>query len=168
MNLEGCLWKHWLPTWKAWDLLGEASRHSCGLASEGLRGWGEGTHTRSWHHHGMYGDWTLGCIRRKLAGSVRVSVAESKHHDQKQPGEEVVCFSLLFSGHTPSLREVRAGTQGRSLEAAAEAEGMKECCLLACSSWLAWLAWPAFLYTLCYTCAGVEPPAVDWTLCFKH
>jgi len=58
-----------------------------------------------------------------------------KHHDQKQLGEEVVCFSLQFSSHTPSLREVRAGTQGRNLEARAEGEGMDQhCFLIACSA----------------------------------
>ena len=42
-------------------------------------------------------------------------------------------FSLQFSGHTPSLREVRAGTQGSILEAGTEVEAMEMCCLLDCA-----------------------------------
>ena len=34
-------------------------------------------------------------------------------------------FSLQFSGHTPSLREVRAETQGSILEAGTEVEAME-------------------------------------------
>lgn len=59
-----------------------------------------------------------------------------KHHDQRQLGEERVCFSLQFSGHTLSQRENRAGTQGRNLKVGAEAETMEKYCLLACSPWL--------------------------------
>jgi hypothetical protein len=40
-----------------------------------------------------------------------------KHHEEKQLPEQWVYFSFKLSGHSPSLREVRAGTQGRSLEA---------------------------------------------------
>ena len=42
-----------------------------------------------------------------------------------------------------SLREAKAGDQGRDMEAGAEADPMEECCLLAYSLWLAQLA---FLY----------------------
>lgn len=35
-----------------------------------------------------------------------------KHQDQNNLGEEIVSFSLQFSGHTPSLKEARA--QGRT------------------------------------------------------
>lgn len=42
-----------------------------------------------------------------------------KDHDQKQLKEERVDFILQFSGHSLSLREDRAGTQGRNLEAEA-------------------------------------------------
>lgn len=81
MNLEGCLWKYWLLIWKVWDFLGEVFRYSCGFVSEGLRGWGEGIYIRSWYYYGMYGDWILGCIRRKLVGLVRVFVVELKYYD---------------------------------------------------------------------------------------
>jgi hypothetical protein len=43
---------------------------------------------------------------------------------------------------SPSLREIRAGTQDRQLEAGIKA--MEGCCLLVCSSWI---ARPDFLYT---------------------
>lgn len=45
-------------------------------------------------------------------------------------------FSLQLSGHTPSPREVKTGTQGRNLEAGSDAESMEECCPLDCSPWL--------------------------------
>lgn len=37
----------------------------------------------------------------------------------------MVYFSLQLRAHTPSLREVSAGTQGRNLEAGTEAKGMR-------------------------------------------
>lgn len=51
--------------------------------------------------------------------------------------------------HTPSLREGKARTQSRKLEASTEAESMEEHCLLACFPSLAQLA---LLY-------GSGPPA---------
>lgn len=47
------------------------------------------------------------------------------------------------------MREVRAGTQGRDLEAGTEVEAIEDHCLMACSSSP---AQPAFLYSL-------RPPA---------
>ena len=35
----------------------------------------------------------------------RVSIAVIKHHDQKQLGQERICFSLYLSGHTYSITE---------------------------------------------------------------
>jgi hypothetical protein len=59
-------------------------------------------------------------------------------------------------GHSPSLREAKAGTQtGRSLVTGAEAETTEECCLLTCSCWL---AQPAFLL---YNCPGVARTALS-------
>ena len=74
---------------------------------------------------------------------VRVSIAVTKHHDQKSKlGRKG--FILLTLPHWSSLlKEVRAGTQSRNLEAEASTEAMEECNLLACSSWL---AQPALLY----------------------
>ena len=51
--------------------------------------------------------------------------------------------SLTFPQYSPSLSEVKAGTQGRNLEAETEAETTEEHCLVAC---FFWLAHPAFLY----------------------
>jgi hypothetical protein len=65
-----------------------------------------------------------------------------KQHSQKQFGEERVYFSLQFSDHSPLEKEVKANTQGRTMEAGIEAEAMEECCLLTQSPWL---AQPAFL-----------------------
>ena len=56
------------------------------------------------------------------------------HHDQKQLREERVYFSLQLPSQTLSLREIGARTQGRNLEAEADAETMEECCLLVSSS----------------------------------
>ena len=53
-------------------------------------------------------------------------------------GKEWVYFNLHLSGHNPSLKEVRAGTQGRTLEAGSDAEAMEGVPY--------WLAQPAFLY----------------------
>jgi len=62
---------------------------------------------------------------------------------KKQVGEKRAFFGLHF------LRTIHQGRksgpklkQGRILEAGADAEAMKGCCLLACSPWL---AQPAFL-----------------------
>lgn len=46
----------------------------------------------------------------KILVSVGASIFVLKHQNQEQLGEEMVNFSLKLSGHTPSLREVRAGT----------------------------------------------------------
>jgi hypothetical protein len=45
---------------------------------------------------------------------LRVSIAVLKHHDQKLVEGERIYFILQFTGYTPSLREVRAGPQGRN------------------------------------------------------
>jgi hypothetical protein len=43
-----------------------------------------------------------------------------------------------------TIKEVRAGAQGRNPEAGTEAEAMEECCLLDCSPWL---SQRAYLYS---------------------
>lgn len=48
-------------------------------------------------------------------------------------------FCLTLPGRSPSLREARAGTQGRNVEAGTEADTTKEHRLLAHSSWLSLL-----------------------------
>lgn len=61
----------------------------------------------------------------------RVSIDGIKHHDQKQPREERVCFSLLF--HIT----VHQGSQDRSSKqeprSRTEAEAVEKCCFLASS-----------------------------------
>lgn len=76
---------------------------------------------------------------------LRVSIAVIKYHDQKQLEKERISFILQFSDHTPSLRKVRTGTQGRKLVTGTSAEAIEECCLLTCCPWF---AQPAFLYHL--------------------
>lgn len=49
----------------------------------------------------------------------------------------------FISAYSPSPGVVRAGTQGRKLEARTEAEVRKWCCLLTCSLWL---GHPSLLY----------------------
>lgn len=68
---------------------------------------------------------------------VGVSIAMMKHPDQKQLEEERVSLGLHFSIRK-SGQELK---QGRNLKAGTDVEAMEECCLLACSSWL---AQPAF------------------------
>lgn len=54
-------------------------------------------------------------------------------HWPKPTWEERVYFSLHLSGHSQSPRDIRAGTQGRRLEAGTGKESKEECCHLACS-----------------------------------
>jgi hypothetical protein len=71
------------------------------------------------------------------------SFAVVKHHDQTSSGGPQGLFSSHF--HITVHDQRKSGqelTQGRDLEAGADAEAMEGCCLLACSSWL---AQPAFL-----------------------
>jgi hypothetical protein len=44
---------------------------------------------------------------------------------------------IIVRLYAPSLKEIRAGTQLRNLEAGTEMEIVEECCLLPCSSWFA-------------------------------
>lgn len=69
---------------------------------------------------------------------VRVSIALTKHHDQKAHWGGRVSLSL--SGHNPSLEEVRIGTQ-----AELEPEGVRS--WRDAANWLArsWFAKTAFL-----------------------
>lgn len=46
-------------------------------------------------------------------------------------------FHLIHQVDSPSLREIRVGSQSRNMEVGAEAETRKECYLLACSPWFA-------------------------------
>jgi hypothetical protein len=60
---------------------------------------------------------------------------------KKQVGEKRVFFSLYF--HIAVHHQRKSGqelTQGRNLEAGADAEAMEGCYLLACFSWFAQLA----------------------------
>ena len=62
----------------------------------------------------------------------------TKHHDQEASWGGKGLFSLHF--HTAVHQQRKSGlelTQGRNLEAGADAEAVEGCCLLACSSWLA-------------------------------
>ena len=63
-------------------------------------------------------------------------------------------------GHSPLLREVKAGTQGRKLEAAADAEAIGEHCLRAYPSWL---AQPSYR-TQELVSSEMAPPTVSWVL----
>lgn len=66
--------------------------------------------------------------------------------------EEIVSLILPSNSSTPKVPEDKNSlTQGRNLEAGAEAEAMEECCLLACSPWS---AQPAFIQHP--ECGGVQ------------
>jgi hypothetical protein len=74
---------------------------------------------------------------------VRVSIAAMKHHDQKASWGGKGLFSLHF--HIAVRHQRKSGqelTQGRNLEAGADADALEECCLLAC---FPWFIQPAFL-----------------------
>ena len=75
---------------------------------------------------------------------VKVSTAVTKPYDQKEVEKERVCMTFTyFQIVVPHLRKPgQELKQSCNLEAGADAEVMEECCLLACSSWL---AQPAFL-----------------------
>jgi hypothetical protein len=76
-----------------------------------------------------------------------------KHHDQKANWGRKSLFDLYFHINCSSLKEARAGTQRRNLEAGANAEAMEvECCLLACSA--CFLVEP--------TSPEVTPPTMGW------
>ena len=68
--------------------------------------------------------------------AIRVSITVTKDHIKNQVGgTEIIWLSL--PGHSPSLEEVRKGTQqDKNLETGADAEAMGGCCLLACFPWL--------------------------------
>lgn len=56
---------------------------------------------------------------------------------EKKLGEERVCSSLQSLSRNLSSKKkkkIRAGTQGRDLEAGVDVETLEEYCLLACSS----------------------------------
>lgn len=76
-------------------------------------------------------EWVCHCLR--------VSLAVMKHHNQKQVGEEIAYLSFTSILFIVGGSQVR-NSWGRNLEAGAEAEAIEECCLLACSSWLAQLS----------------------------
>jgi hypothetical protein len=61
-----------------------------------------------------------------------------KHHDQKASWRGKGLFRFYF--HVAAHHQRKSGqelTQGRKLEAGADAEAMDGCCLLACFLWLA-------------------------------
>jgi hypothetical protein len=80
----------------------------------------------------------------------------AKHHDKRK---ERVCFSLQRLSSCQSLKEVRAGTQGWTLEAGTEAEVLEET-LLALSG----LCSACFLIQHRLSCLGIVLPTVGCAL----
>ena len=80
--------------------------------------------------------------RRKEGALVRVSTAVRNTVAKSNLGRKgLISLTGPWNIHGP--KQLRQGlTQGRNLEAGDDAEATEECCLLACSSWL---AQPAFL-----------------------
>lgn len=58
---------------------------------------------------------------------LRVAAAVNKDHDQQQRGQERVYFTHSSISSSKAVEELK---QGRKLGAGANAEVMKECCLL--------------------------------------
>lgn len=50
-----------------------------------------------------------------------------KKQDQKQFQVERTYLNFYFSGQTPSVRKIRAETQGRNLKLGTDAKAFKEC-----------------------------------------
>jgi hypothetical protein len=65
---------------------------------------------------------------------VRVAIAVIKRHGYLWRSG-FIWLPLLH--HGSSLKEIKTESQGRNLEAGADAEAMEGCSLLVCSSWLA-------------------------------
>lgn len=57
---------------------------------------------------------------KKKAVLVGASIDVIKKKEQKQLGEEMVCFVLQLPVHNPLLKEARTETQDRTLEAGPE------------------------------------------------
>lgn len=86
--------------------------------------------------------------------SLRVSIARMRYHDKEQRGEERLYLSAQLSGHSPSLREVRAEIQdrnGRGDHREALLTGLFPMACSACS-----------LKPSRTTCQGVVLPPVGW------
>ena len=59
----------------------------------------------------------------------KLTIAVMKHHNQKQVGEERAYLAYTSTSQFIT-KEVRKGTQGRSLNSGTDAETMEEHCLL--------------------------------------
>jgi hypothetical protein len=85
----------------------------------------------------------------------RVSIAAMKHHNQEASWGGKDLFSLHF--HTAVHHRRKSGlelTQGRGLEAGADAEAMEWC----------WVCSSCFLIEPRTTCPGMAPPTMVWAL----
>lgn len=97
-----------------------------GVSSLLLLSWFQGSNSCHWA-------WCQGAFTAVL---VRVFIFVSKHHDHEQLGLFCLCFFITVKCMSyyiyiiMSLREVKARTQERNLEAGTVRE---ECCLMACS-----------------------------------
>jgi hypothetical protein len=75
--------------------------------------------------------------------SLRVFITSVKHHDQTASwGWKGLFHSYIHIAVHHQRKSGQELKQVRNLEAGADAEAMKSCCLLSCSSWL---VQPAFL-----------------------
>jgi hypothetical protein len=66
---------------------------------------------------------------------------------------------IWLTCNCPSLREVKAETEGKNLEAGTEAEAMEELCLLACFQ-----TYIFYLIQLRLTCLGMTLPIIGQAL----
>lgn len=84
---------------------------------------------RKWHKKKRIGDLkeiasiATEIVKRGLALG-HYCCDKKKKHDQEQLDED------RFPGNSSSLREIRAGTQGRNMEAETEADAIEKCLLL--------------------------------------
>lgn len=92
--------------------------------------------------------WTYACARVHI--HAHVSVAMTEHREQRHLEEDRVHCRLQLSGHSPTLKEVRAGAQ-------AGAEAMEGPC------WFSWLACSSCsLIVPRITCLAEPPSTVSW------
>lgn len=86
---------------------------------------------RKFHWNGGFSSWPLDQANN---ASLLVKLSEGlcdmiKYYHQMQLGEEKVYFRLQLSACTLLVREIREGTQSRSLESGTKAETMEKFCL---------------------------------------
>ena len=91
---------------------------------------------------------------------LRITTAETKHHNQKASWGGKGLRGLHFHTIVHQWKSEQELKQGRNLEAGTGAETMEYYCLLACSLWLS----TCFLIEFRTTSLGMAPLTISWGL----